>query len=79
MIGDKLWIKDPKTGEKSVTVTILVATFGVAMLKVIASGMQFGGVTLDKFTGTDFSLMVGAAGAIYGYRKNTDAKKGVKK
>lgn len=69
-----MWIKDPKTGEPSVTVTAFVTGFSVATLKLLFSGVAVGNVTLQPFTGSDFAMVVGAVGAIYWARKNTDTK-----
>lgn len=65
-----MYLKDPKTGETSVTLTVFMTSFGVAVLKLLVSGMQIGAVTLSPFTGSDFAAVVGAAGAIYWARRN---------
>lgn len=70
-----LWLKDPKDGKRSVTVTLLTITFVVALAKIMFSGLTIAGFQLDKFTGSDFAAMVGAMGAVYGFRKHTDKKK----
>lgn len=67
-----MFLRDPKTGEKSVTVTAFVAGFGVAVIKLLVSGVTVAGVTLAPFTGTDFAAVVGALGVIYAARKHTD-------
>lgn len=69
-----MWLVDPKTGEKSVTLTAFVTGFGVATLKLLLSGLTIAGFSLAPFTGSDYALVVGAVGAIYWARKNTDAK-----
>lgn len=68
-----MWIKDPKTGELSVTITAFVTGFVVATLKLLVSGVTIGTVTLSQFGGGDFAAVVGALGAIYAARKHTDA------
>lgn len=67
-----MWLSDPKTKEPSVTLTAFVLGFGVATLKLLASGVTVGVVTLSPFTGVDFAAVVGALGTIYAYRKKTD-------
>jgi hypothetical protein len=67
-----MYLKDPKTSKKSVTVTILISTFIVCLLKLLISGMSFGDFSAGTFSGADFATAVGAAGAIYGFRKHTD-------
>lgn len=70
-----MWLVDPKTGEKSVTLTAFVTGFGVATLKLLFSGVSIGSVILSQFTGSDYAMVVGAVGAIYWARKNTEATK----
>lgn len=71
----KFWLKDPKTNEYSVTVTLLTITFVIALIKVLISGVTISGFKMNNFGGTDFAAMVGAVGAIYGWRKKTDKDK----
>ncbi len=68
-----LYLKDPKTGEPSVTLTAFVAGMAVAVLKLLASGITIGSITLSQFSGTDFAAVVGALGALYWARRNTPA------
>jgi hypothetical protein len=70
-----MYLKDPKTGKKSVTVSILMSTFAVCLLKLLLSGVSYSDFTMGVFTGADFATAVGAAGAIYGFRKHTDKDK----
>lgn len=71
-----MYLKDPKTEKKSATLTILMATFGVCLLKLLISGMTYGDFSAGSFSGADFATAVGAAGAIYGFRKHTDKGEG---
>jgi hypothetical protein len=74
-----MWIKDPKSGEPSVTLTAFSLGFAVSLLKMLGSGIQVGPVTLSQFGGGDFAAAVGAVGAIYWARRNagnTDDKSG---
>ena len=68
-----MWLIDPKTGEKSVTLTILVGVCIIASVKLLLSGVPIGKFTVEKFSGYDFAIVVGAVGALYWGRKNTDA------
>lgn len=70
-----MFIKDPKTGEQSVTLTAFVAGFAVATLKLLVSGLTVAGVSVAAFSGGDFAAVVGSLGAIYAMRKHTDAGK----
>ena len=66
-----MWWKDPKTGEKSVTVTILMVTFLVSIFKLLVSGMSFSPEwTFEKFSAADFATMIGTASALYWSRRN---------
>lgn len=68
------YLKDPKTGEQSFTMTMCAVTLGICCFKLLLSGITIGSITMSTFSGSDFALAVGAAGAIYGWRKFTDTK-----
>lgn len=65
-----MYLNDPKSGEKSVTLTVFMTGFLVATVKLLVSGIQIGSLTLSAFTGGDFAAVVGAVGAIYFARRN---------
>ena len=65
-----MYLQDPKTGEKSVTLTVFMTGFLVATAKLLLSGIQVSGLTLSAFTGGDYAAVVGAVGAIYFARRN---------
>lgn len=67
-----MYLRDPKTGEKSVTLTMFVSGFIIAVLKLLTSGIEIGIVKLAVFSGGDFAAVVGALGAVYWARKNTE-------
>jgi len=69
------YLKDPKTGQLSVTLTLLISTFAIALIKVLLAGITINNFSFGEFTGTDFAAMIGAVGAIYGFRKHTDKGK----
>lgn len=65
------WIKDPKNKQESVTLTILVSGFFIALMKLSLSGMAFGDlIVFEKFTGMDFAAVLGAVGGLYSLRKH---------
>ena len=66
-----MWLKDPKTNEVSVTLTLLVIGFIVCTGKLLLSGLEFGSIKLGAFGGGDFAGAVGALGALYWARRNT--------
>lgn len=68
-----MWITDPDTGKKSVTVTLFVIGYVTCLLKLLTSGMSFGTLSLGAFTASDFAIIVSSLGAIYWGRKHTDA------
>ena len=69
------WLKDPKTNKPSVTLTMFVTGFVVALFKLLTSGISLAVVSSAPFTGGDFAAVVGALGAIYTARKHTDKQK----
>jgi len=62
-------LKD-STGKPSVTHTAFVVGFLVATAKLLLSGIQVGGLTLEQFSGGDYAASVAAVGAIYTLRRN---------
>lgn len=69
-----MWLKDPKTKEKSVTLTAFMAGFAVATFKLLVSGLTLKGFQMAAFTGVDYAAAVGALGAVYVMRRSTDQK-----
>lgn len=67
-----MWIPDPKTGEKSVTLTFFTLGFIVALGKLMFAGIAIGSFQLQPFSGMDFAGVCGALGGIYALRKNQD-------
>lgn len=66
-----MFLKDPKTNEPSVTLTLLVTGFIVCTLKLLFSGMEIGNIKLSVFGGGDYAAAVGALGALYWARRTT--------
>lgn len=64
-----MWITDPKTKEKSVTLTFFTLGFIVALLKLLGSGVEIKGFKIEPFSGTDFAATVGALGGVYALRR----------
>lgn len=60
-----IYLKDPNNGSPSPALTVFLASVGVAVLKLLLSGVVIGSVTLGVFSGTDFAAVVGSAGALY--------------
>ncbi len=65
------YLTDPKTGEKSVTLTAFVAGFSVCIFKLLLSGITLGSLQLSAFSGIDFAAATGALGAVYVMRRST--------
>ena len=76
-LRNNMWIKDSK-GEKSVTVTVLVSVVGVALAKLLVSGITYKGMSFGVFSGSDFSLVAGAAFTFYWSRRNMTIGNGEK-
>lgn len=72
-----MWLEDPKTKTKSVTLTLLVLGFLVCLLKLIFSGMSISHFVIEKFSGSDFAMAVGALGGVYALRRAKPADKEV--
>lgn len=69
------YLKDPKSGEPSVTLTAFVTGFLTVSGKLLLSGITIGTITLSQFSGSDYGVAVGALGAIYVMRRATDKEK----
>lgn len=67
-----MYLKDPKNGKQSATLTILMSTFAICLIKLLFAGVTYKEFSAGAFSGADFAAAVGAAGAIYGFRKHTD-------
>ena len=68
-----MYLRDPKSGEKSVTLTAFVAGFAVATLKLLVAGLTIKGFSMAQFSGVDFAAVTGALGAVYYARRKDDA------
>jgi len=67
---NKITLKDT-SGNKSVTVTAFVVGFALVNLKLLVSGMELFGQTMEVFTGTSYSMAMAALGGIYVMRRAT--------
>lgn len=70
-----MWIKDSQ-GEKSVTLTVVMATLSVALGKLLLSGMVIKGISFGAFGGADFATVVTPVFALYWGRRNVMIGKG---
>jgi len=70
-----MWLPDPKTGEKSVTVTLTVAAFILAMIRYSLSGLQFGSFLMPVTPATDVMIILSPLLTAYLGRKYTDKDK----
>ena len=65
-----MWLKDPRSGEASVTLTFFSLGFVVCLAKLVLSGFSIGSVNFSLFSGVDFAAAVGALGAVYAMRRS---------
>lgn len=70
-----MWITDPETGSKSVSLTFLFWGFVLASFKLVFSEIAVLGIKSSVFTGADFALVLGALGGLYGLRKHQNRVK----
>jgi hypothetical protein len=70
----RIYLRDPKSGKDSVTLTAFIIGFVVCLAKLALAGMTIRGIDFAPFSGVDFAAAVGALGAIYGYRKMSEDK-----
>lgn len=70
-----MYFKDPKTGKESVTLTVFIAGFGVATLKLLIAGLTIGSVKMSDFSGIDYAAVLAALGGVYTLRKRDSIKK----
>lgn len=68
------YLQDPKTGDKSVTLTAFVVGFLVTTGKLLLSGITIGAITLSQFGGGDYAACMGALGAVYVMRRSMGDK-----
>jgi len=74
-----MFITDPKTNKKSITATAFVVGFVISCVKLLISGMEIGNhIKFSDFSGSDFSLVMAALGAVYTLRR-TSSQQDVKK
>lgn len=71
-----MWITDPKTKEKSVTLTVFMLSVLIGLGKLALSGVSFGGLSFSVFSGMEYAALVTASGTIYWGRRNANFKKG---
>ncbi len=67
-----MFITDPKTNKKSITATAFVVGFVISCIKLLISGMTIGDhLKFSDFSGSDFSLVMAALGAVYTLRRTS--------
>lgn len=69
-----MYLKDPKTGEPSVTLTVFVVGCAVCLFKLLVSGIIVADLTMSPFTGVDFGAAMAALGGVYIMRRKQDSK-----
>ena len=64
-----MWIKEPKTKEPSVTLTLLVLTWIVGIINILLSNNTILHINFNSFNGVDFGALMASMSSIYGVRK----------
>lgn len=64
-----MYLTDPKTNKKSVSLTLLITGFTVALVKLLVSNSTIYGFQFGAFSGSDFSMVVGTVAALYFSRR----------
>jgi hypothetical protein len=70
----RLYSKDPKNQEQSVTLTLLLIGFFFCLGRLVLSNITICDYKFPYFSGSDFALVVGSLGALYTARKYTEGK-----
>lgn len=68
-----IWLKDPKTNEPSVTLTVFIAGFVIVAFKLLVAGMIIHNIGFPVFDGGDFATAIGALGGVYWLRRNVSS------
>jgi len=68
-----MWLKDPKTGEKSVSLTAFAVGFVTLLLKLLLSGVVVKELNFGSLAASEFALAITPLAALYWGRKNTDS------
>jgi hypothetical protein len=69
-IINKFIISNIKTGNPSYVLTAFVVGIFIVNLKLILSGIEFKGIKMSTFTGTDYATSIASLGGIYGLNKH---------
>jgi hypothetical protein len=64
-----MYLTDPKNNKPSVYLTLLIAGFITALLKLLVSNSTIYGLQFGEFSGSDFSMVVGTVAALYFSRR----------
>lgn len=73
-ILSKLIIKNVKTGKPSYILTAFMVGVFIVNAKLVLSGIEFKGVTMSEFDGTDYAASMAALGGIYSLNKHLNKK-----
>jgi len=70
-----IWIKSPNNDKPSVSLTLLLATFVIGMVKLLISDIHVGNFVMSTFTAGDFGILITPVAALYFGRKMGTNKK----
>jgi len=70
-----IWLKSPNNDKPSVSLTLLVATFVIGMVKLLFSDVHVGAFVMSTFTAGDFGVLITPVAALYFGRNFNNSKK----
>lgn len=70
----KLVITNVKTGRPSYILTAFIVGVLIVNLKLLFSGIEYNGIKIPVFDGTDYGASMAALGGIYGLNKHINKK-----
>lgn len=72
----QLYLTD-SNGKPSITTTAFFLGFIVICVKLLLSGIEYKGIKMSDFTGTDFGIAIASLGGVYVLRNNPKENKPV--
>lgn len=71
-----MYLSDPKTHQKSVSLTLMIAAFAMVGFKYLFEGLTILSYSVPQFDYAAATALLGITSGLYFGRKKTDANKG---